>query len=172
MCLQYKSFVNTEGKPGEGEIACHKQFLFFSSVFSIRLENFLPFSSNFKLLSASTFCMEESKLSFGKGLKHFSNRRIILCSPRQIWPSFNWKKSYDTKKRRWNRRSGKDWRFWVNYTRKIRSSVTLCVWHHITFPPEPRPLVNNWRNWKSISVLCQRRRFGFCLLLFFTNYFT
>ena len=64
-CLQYKSFENTEGK---GEIAPNKQFLFFPTVFSTRLENFLPFSSNLKLKSATSFGLEESKTyRMGKG---------------------------------------------------------------------------------------------------------
>ena len=38
-------------------------------MFSTRLENFLPFSSNLKLSSAKSFILKESKnLSFGKGL--------------------------------------------------------------------------------------------------------
>ena len=44
-CLQYKSFENTVGK---GEIAHNEQFLLFT-LFSTRLDNFLPFSSNFEL---------------------------------------------------------------------------------------------------------------------------
>ena len=63
-CLQYKSYKNTSGK---GEIGHHKQFLLFPS-FSTRFENFLPFSSNSKLLSANSFTLEESKFScLGKG---------------------------------------------------------------------------------------------------------
>ena len=57
-CLQYKSFENTVGK---GETARNKQFLLFP-VFSILLENFLPFSSNLKLSSANPFSLEESKI--------------------------------------------------------------------------------------------------------------
>ena len=65
MCLQYKSFKNTEGK---GEIAHNEQFLLFPQVFSTLLENFLPFSSNLKLFSASSFSLEESKICcLGKG---------------------------------------------------------------------------------------------------------
>ena len=41
------SFENTMGK---GEVVSQKQFLLFP-VFSIHLENFLPFSSNFKFSS-------------------------------------------------------------------------------------------------------------------------
>ena len=58
-CLLYKSFDNTEGKE---EIAP------FPTVFSTLLENFPPFSSNSKLLSANSFSMEESKICrLGKG---------------------------------------------------------------------------------------------------------
>ena len=46
-----KSLENTAGK---GEIAISP----FPKVFSIRLENFLPFSSNFKLSSAKSFSLE------------------------------------------------------------------------------------------------------------------
>ena len=57
--LLHKSFENTVGK---GEIARNEQFL-------LSPQRFLPFSSNLKLLSASSFSLEESKsLSFGKGL--------------------------------------------------------------------------------------------------------
>ena len=48
-CLEYKSFEN-------------EQFLLFSTVFSTRLEIFLPFSSNLKLLSANSSSLEESKI--------------------------------------------------------------------------------------------------------------
>ena len=40
-CLLYKTFENTVGK---GEIAHNEQFLLFPTVFSTRLESFLPFS--------------------------------------------------------------------------------------------------------------------------------
>ena len=60
MCLQYKSFENTAGK---GEIARNEQFLLFS-VFSIILENFLPFLYNLRLSSASSFNLGESKFCF------------------------------------------------------------------------------------------------------------
>ena len=56
-CLLYKSFENTVGAISP-----------FPKVFSICLENFLPFSSNFKLPSANSFSLEESKICFlGKG---------------------------------------------------------------------------------------------------------
>ena len=57
MSLQYKSFEITVGK---GEIAWTEQFLLvtFPTVFSTRLENFLPFSSNLKLSSANSFSLE------------------------------------------------------------------------------------------------------------------
>ena len=46
-------FENTEGK---GEIAP------FPTMFSTRLDNLLPFSSNLKLSSANPFTLEESKI--------------------------------------------------------------------------------------------------------------
>ena len=46
----------------KGEIAHNEQFLLFSTVFSTRLDNFLPFSSNLKLSSANSFSLEESKI--------------------------------------------------------------------------------------------------------------
>ena len=52
-CLQYKSFKNTVGK---GEIAP------FPTVFSTRMENFLPFSSSSKLSAAKSFSLEVSKI--------------------------------------------------------------------------------------------------------------
>ena len=59
MPLQNKPFENTVGK---GEIAYNEQFLLFLQCFLTCLDNFLPFSSNFKLLSASSFNLEESKI--------------------------------------------------------------------------------------------------------------
>ena len=50
-----QAFENTVGK---GEIARYKQFLFFSTVFSICLDNFLSFLSNLKLSSANSFSLE------------------------------------------------------------------------------------------------------------------
>ena len=47
---------------GKGEIACNKQFLLFSTMFSTCLENFLPFSSNLKLSCANSFSLEASKI--------------------------------------------------------------------------------------------------------------
>ena len=58
MPLENKPFENTVGK---GEIARNEQFLLFP-VFSTGLNTFLPFSSNFKLLSAKSFNLEESKI--------------------------------------------------------------------------------------------------------------
>ena len=46
---------------GKGEIARNEQFLLFP-VFSTRLDNLLPFSSNLKLSSANSLSLEESKI--------------------------------------------------------------------------------------------------------------
>ena len=46
---------------GKGEIAHNEKFLFFQ-VFSTCLDNYLPFSSKLKLLSANSFSLEESKI--------------------------------------------------------------------------------------------------------------
>ena len=46
---------------GKGEIARNEQFLLFP-VYSICLDNFLPFSSNVRLSSANSFSLEESKI--------------------------------------------------------------------------------------------------------------
>ena len=59
MPLGNKPFENTVGK---GEIARNEQFLFFPTLFSTRLDNFLPFSSNLKLTSANSLSLEESKI--------------------------------------------------------------------------------------------------------------
>ena len=64
--MTYVNMVLLGNKPlenmvGKGEIAHNKQFLLFS-VFSNRLDNFLPFSSNLKLSSTNTFSLEESKI--------------------------------------------------------------------------------------------------------------
>ena len=58
MCLQYKSFENTVGK---GQIAKGSSYP-FPTVFSARLEIFLPFLLNLKLSSAKIFSLEESKI--------------------------------------------------------------------------------------------------------------
>ena len=64
MCLQYQSFENTVGK---GEIARNEQFLLSPQVFSTCLDNFLPFSSISKWLSAKSSNLEECKIyCFGK----------------------------------------------------------------------------------------------------------
>ena len=55
--LVNKSFENAVGK---GEIARNEQFLLFP-VFSTVLDNFLPFSSNVKLLSAKSSSLGGSK---------------------------------------------------------------------------------------------------------------
>ena len=68
----------------------------FPTVFSTHLENFLPFSSNLKLLSANSFSLEEFKIChLGKVMslpedygrfyaspnqKHFSAARLLLGS--------------------------------------------------------------------------------------------
>ena len=46
---------------GKGEIARNEQFLLFP-VFSTCLDNFLPFLSNLRLLSANPFSLDESKI--------------------------------------------------------------------------------------------------------------
>ena len=64
-CLQYKSFENTVEKR---ESAHNEQFLFFLTVFSTLLENFLPLSKKLKLSSASSFILVKSKACrLGKG---------------------------------------------------------------------------------------------------------
>ena len=63
-CLLYKTFENTVGK---GEIARKEQLLLFPE-FSIRLENFLPFSLNLKLSPSNSFVW--------KGLKLFVLERV------------------------------------------------------------------------------------------------
>ena len=56
-----------ENTVGKGEIARHEQFLRFP-VFSTSMENFLPFQLNLKLMSTSSFSLEESKICrLGKG---------------------------------------------------------------------------------------------------------
>ena len=57
--LGNKPFENTVGK---GEIARYEQFILFPTVFSTRLDNFLPFSSNLKLSSANSLSLEDSKI--------------------------------------------------------------------------------------------------------------
>ena len=57
-----------------GEIAHYKQFLLFYTVFSIRLENFLSFTSILKFYSANSPSLEEFGICcLGKGMtKHFT----------------------------------------------------------------------------------------------------
>ena len=47
---------------GKGEIARNEQFSPFPTVFSTLLENFSPFSSNLKLLSANSFSLGQLKI--------------------------------------------------------------------------------------------------------------
>ena len=53
-----KPFENAVGK---GETARNEQYLLVQ-VFSTRLDNFMPFSSNLELSSANSFSLEESKI--------------------------------------------------------------------------------------------------------------
>ena len=54
---------------GKGKIARYEQFLFFPTVFSTRLKNFLPFSSSLKLSSANSFSLDQFKICrLGKDL--------------------------------------------------------------------------------------------------------
>ena len=58
-------FENTLGK---GEIARNEQFLLFPTVFSTRLENLPPYSSNLKLSPVNSFSLEVSQICrLGKG---------------------------------------------------------------------------------------------------------
>ena len=64
LCVCSRSLENSVGK---GEIARSEQSP-FPTLFSTRLKNFPPFSSNLKLLSAKSFSLEESKICcLGKG---------------------------------------------------------------------------------------------------------
>ena len=81
MCLHYKSFEIIAAK---GEIAHIEQFLLFPqrfpTAFSTCLENFLPFSTNFKLSSANSFGFEENKICrLGKG-KPITRRQTLDSS--------------------------------------------------------------------------------------------
>ena len=79
MCLQYRSSENTVGKR---EIAHNEQLLFL--VFSTHLENFLPFSSNLKLLSANHSVWKSLKLVIWEWAKLF-----LYVAPKNPW---FWKK--------------------------------------------------------------------------------
>ena len=81
MCLLNKCFENTVGK---GEIALKEQFLLFP-LFSTRLENFLPFSLNLKLLSANSFSLEESKICCSERVKRDKTASIFICWIRFIY---------------------------------------------------------------------------------------
>ena len=58
MCLQYMAWKHC----GKRRNCSWRAISPFPTVFSTHLENFLPFSSNLKLLSANTFSLEESKI--------------------------------------------------------------------------------------------------------------
>ena len=61
----YKSFKNTVGKE---EIARNEQFLLFLQWFLPVTKNFALFSSDWNMLSAKSFSLEESKICrLGKG---------------------------------------------------------------------------------------------------------
>ena len=63
-CMQYKSFENTVEK----EKLLIRAISLFPTAFSNHLKNFLPHTSNLKLLSANSFSLEESKICrLGKG---------------------------------------------------------------------------------------------------------
>ena len=72
------SLNGLENTVGKGEIARYEHFLLFP-VFSSCVENFLPFSLNFKLSSANSFSLEESKIchSGKNGVKHLI--KVIIC---------------------------------------------------------------------------------------------
>ena len=59
LLLSKKPFENIVRK---GENAGNQAISPFPTVFSTRLDNFLPFSSNLKLLSANSFILEEPKI--------------------------------------------------------------------------------------------------------------
>ena len=56
--LRYKTYENTVG---QGEIARNEQFLLFPKVFLCSLEEFSVIFTHFKLLSANSLNLEESK---------------------------------------------------------------------------------------------------------------
>ena len=58
-CLLYKCFENTVGK---GEITRNEQLLLFPQFFLLVLENFMPFSSDLKLLASNSLSLESLKL--------------------------------------------------------------------------------------------------------------
>ena len=67
ICLLFENSVR------KGEIAHVEQFLFFSTVFSTGLKNFLPFSSNARLVVCKLFHFGRvQNLLFGKGFFPFS----------------------------------------------------------------------------------------------------
>ena len=80
-CLQYKSFENIVGK---GEVVLHKQFLLFPQCFATLLENYLPFSSNFKLSSANSFRLEESKIWYIVWERVNSEPLLNCLNPRDL----------------------------------------------------------------------------------------
>ena len=80
MPLGNKSFENTEGK---GETARNEQFLLFP-VFSTHLDNFLPFSSNWKLSSANSSSLSTEPESSMK-IKKRSNAGVKKPTDRLFW---------------------------------------------------------------------------------------
>ena len=89
MCLQYKSFENTLRK---GKAAHNEQFSSFPTVFSTCLKTFMPFLSNLKLSSLTSFSLEESKiLSSGNGLSESEGTVVwffdlqIIDKRQKVW---------------------------------------------------------------------------------------
>ena len=91
-------YIAVENIARKGEIACNKQFLLFLTIFSILYGTYFPFYTLFKMSSAVSFNLDESKiLSFGKELKKervptmfsthaenfmplLSNLEIVVCN--------------------------------------------------------------------------------------------
>ena len=81
----------------KGEIACNKQFLFFSQHFLLYVALIFHFKMHFKMLSAICFNLDQFKISStGKGLKNSLgkgdkavNEYFLLSQQSSLW-EINW----------------------------------------------------------------------------------
>ena len=67
---------------GKGEIACNEHFLLFPQCFLPFLNNFPPFLSNLKLLSAKSLSLEEYKFVVWERVKEIveDGHKVILTA--------------------------------------------------------------------------------------------
>ena len=76
LCVYSTSLLKTLW--GKAEIAGNERFLLFPQCFSIHLENFLPLSSNSKLLPTNSFSLKNLKIYCLENMPHQENYQSDL----------------------------------------------------------------------------------------------